>query len=321
MVLQISENTPLIANSRPPRSRVSLVQIIIGALGVFSIITCFYKFYIDSRRHVAPRLTTLRHLDFEPEQDRRLIIVGDVHATLGAIKNLLEDKLQYDQSKDHIVFLGDLMSKGPQPLEVLEYVETLGASCVIGNHEHIALREYSRIHHLKSGYNPKFDIQKKKFKKVSDQEVAKMLTPRHINFLQSCPAILELPKLGYGNTKAVAVHAGLQWDIPELKDQDPEVVITIRSFQPPENRIPLEPATGTPWYKVWNEKQEERDPEDRVTVFYGHHSSNGLTFGNYSTGIDTGCYGGGNLTSIVISKDTAGEYSYKLESVSCAQYY
>jgi bis(5'-nucleosyl)-tetraphosphatase (symmetrical) len=69
-------------------------------------------------------------------QTSRSYVIGDVHACLPELKRLLR-KIGYRPEHDRIVFAGDLVGRGPQPLETLEFVQGLGQHCVnvMGNHD------------------------------------------------------------------------------------------------------------------------------------------------------------------------------------------
>lgn len=72
-------------------------------------------------------------------------IIGDVHGQIAKLTNLLE-QLGYQHNGQHyhkaghqVVFVGDLIDKGPQPAAVLQLVRAMvdsgNAMMVIGNHE------------------------------------------------------------------------------------------------------------------------------------------------------------------------------------------
>src|SRR5688572_27408721 len=69
----------------------------------------------------------------EPTKQGRTIVVGDVHGCRDELERLLE-LVQYHE-RDALFFLGDLLSRGPDPLGVLSIVRRTGARGVRGNHD------------------------------------------------------------------------------------------------------------------------------------------------------------------------------------------
>ena len=69
-----------------------------------------------------------------------LDIIGDVHGELGALEALLAHLAEAGRTEQrHLVFVGDLVDRGPDSLGVVRLVERLmhegRASCLVGNHE------------------------------------------------------------------------------------------------------------------------------------------------------------------------------------------
>ena len=56
-------------------------------------------------------------LHFYPFHTGRLIIIGDVHGFALELAQLLV-KIKYDRGRDKVVFVGDLVNKGPNSLQV-----------------------------------------------------------------------------------------------------------------------------------------------------------------------------------------------------------
>jgi serine/threonine protein phosphatase 1 len=81
----------------------------------------------------------------------KIFAVGDIHGCYRKLVDLM-DRLPLDSDTDFLIFLGDYIDRGPQSLEVIEYLLQVGRKVrntvfLLGNHEH-ALLEYSRTGNL-----------------------------------------------------------------------------------------------------------------------------------------------------------------------------
>jgi predicted MPP superfamily phosphohydrolase len=72
---------------------------------------------------------------------KRTISIGDVHGMRAELEQLLEN-VQYDPASDQLVLLGDLVDRGPEPVQVVALVKALADSAaagmvklILGNHE------------------------------------------------------------------------------------------------------------------------------------------------------------------------------------------
>lgn len=94
-------------------------------------------FAVGIYKNPAPRIM---HVEIvrEMDSDSRLIIIGDVHGCLAELKLLLT-QCDYRSERDTLVFVGDLVNKGPFSAEVVKFVRSIGAVCVRGNHDDTAI--------------------------------------------------------------------------------------------------------------------------------------------------------------------------------------
>ena len=70
----------------------------------------------------------------------RIMAVGDVHGQYEKLKKLMR-RIKFDPAQDILIFLGDLIDRGPESLQCFDYVMHLqkqypeSVICLMGNHE------------------------------------------------------------------------------------------------------------------------------------------------------------------------------------------
>jgi predicted phosphodiesterase len=149
----------------------------------------------------------------------RLLIIGDVHGMLDELKTLL-GKSDYTASRgDRVIFVGDLVNKGPESAGVVQYAMGINATTVRGNHEDKVLRvwtgaEEARLRAEAKGKDG--DKAYKKFKKSLSSgkkdalKVAESLSQEQRMWLAAAPVALRLGELpGMGDV--AVVHGGCVW--------------------------------------------------------------------------------------------------------------
>ncbi|MDX2232780.1 MAG: metallophosphoesterase family protein [Leptolyngbyaceae cyanobacterium bins.349] len=74
------------------------------------------------------------------ETSHRRIIIGDVHGHYKGLMTLLEAIApgQHDQ----VYLLGDLIDRGPDSLQVVDFVQRSGYTCLLGNHEQLMIDSF-----------------------------------------------------------------------------------------------------------------------------------------------------------------------------------
>ncbi|KIW68149.1 hypothetical protein PV04_04115 [Phialophora macrospora] len=250
---------------------------------------------------------------------KRLVFVGDIHGCREELEALLK-KLRFDPSKDHIVALGDIVSKGPDTLGVIDLLRRYHASCVRGNHDDRLLLVAQSLRAQTSATHESFDSEKNTGRHKHDDPVerlARSLSAAQLEYLQSCPIILRIGEMKAFKGEAVAVHAGLVPGLA-LDLQDPISAMNMRvldlATHLPSHKHKLKGSVA--WYKLWNKYQQllslhkrfrkhkgGRGSETQTTVIYGHNAREGLQIRKYTKGLDTGCVRGGKLTALVVDGD------------------
>ncbi|RHZ75627.1 hypothetical protein Glove_212g13 [Diversispora epigaea] len=247
------------------------------------------------------------------ENSKNLIFIGDVHGALSELQDLLK-LINYDKTNDHLVFVGDLVAKGPNSIEVVKYIKNLSekgdVSCVRGNHDHKVLRLKVFLNAFDSN-NIKLDeyayykILEELNVKQEHLDLARNIDEVSYEFLLSCPIVIEIPE-----ESLYVVHAGLLPNVP-IEEQDPDDIMTMRNIK--SNGQPTDKKkTGKPWTDIWNFYQKSSD--NPKYIIYGHDASRGLTIKDYSFGLDSRCVAGEDLTALLWSKDKT------LMSVKCKNF-
>ncbi|HTX64967.1 MAG TPA: metallophosphoesterase [Opitutaceae bacterium] len=200
----------------------------------------------------------------------RLIAIGDVHGCHAELTDLLE---QIAPAKDdQLLFLGDLLNRGPDSLKVLELARSLKATTLLGNHE-LRLLTY-RI------------TKDRAVAKEDDLVTYEQLRPEDWAYLEAMPLTHHVPEF-----ETVFVHGGF---VPgEPWEQQPAGVVTriqvIDAEGKPRRRADC--PDGRAWADLWT---------GPPFVVYGHTPRPEIYALKWSVGIDTACVMGGHLTAYLL---------------------
>lgn len=260
------------------------------------------------------------HLVPTHENNRRLIIIGDIHGMHTSLMRLLSE-VSFSADRDHIIAAGDMVNKGPDSAAVVSTLMSLNASAVRGNHEdHVLLRDGNK----------------------AARRTAKQLSHKHLQWLANLPVILTIDQLAM-----FVVHAGMVPGVRPEK-QDPWAVMNMRTLvypnqelkrstdsQTPDQNldesqyldeeetnifevpVPTDGREGKKWSSAWDKRQDRQRKHTRRTIVYGHDAKRGLVLGDYTFGLDSGCVNGGELTAMVVKATKKGDWKHKIHQVSC----
>lgn len=135
----------------------------------------------------------------EYDLSKPLYVIGDVHGCYETLM-LLIDSLPY-KTQSQLIFVGDLVDRGPSSAWVVEFVKQNAYPCVLGNHEELML-EYCRPNESLGGYGRAW-IENgghttlrsyQEYFKEDPKEQEKLLQ-KHLDWLETLPYFLEINSL------------------------------------------------------------------------------------------------------------------------------
>ncbi|MFT4625544.1 MAG: hypothetical protein ACI8PZ_004212 [Myxococcota bacterium] len=195
----------------------------------------------------------------------RTLVVGDVHGCADELAAVVRRA-----AADRVVLVGDLFTKGPDPVGVWEQIAAGGFEAVLGNHD-------ARLVAVLSGKRPRDQAAARCVQALDDAD------PTWRAWVRALPVFRRVA--GF-----VVVHGGLH---PSgLLERTPRrVALNLRRW--PEG------PTSPRWHEVYTGGRR---------VIFGHDARGGLVRverggSPWLVGLDSGCVYGGRLTGWVIEDD------------------
>jgi hypothetical protein len=194
----------------------------------------------------------------------RTIFIGDVHACADELAALLE-KVK-PAPRDHVIFLGDLLDKGPKPAETLRlFADLPNKTLLLGNHE---VYHWNWVCH---GEAPKSSVA------LTRAMLSDSAYRHYLNLIAKAPIMHDGPD-------HIAVHASIDPSL-KLSEQKATVLCGMDPFAKTDSRVP--------WHMLLNKKRP---------VLVGHRMyGNGAgpyVRKNHFYGLDSNCVGGGCLSAV-----------------------
>lgn len=211
-------------------------------------------------------------------------VVGDVHGCLEE----LDELLKLIGPGQRIVFLGDLMDRGPDPVGVVRRVREIGAECVMGNHDEKHVRWARHVAKARADAAYKNPMTPLSPERLAQHEAL----GDDIEWLAQLPTRIALDDGWW------AVHGGVAPKLPFAAQKNATL---IRCRWVDEAGAMIGKADAPPdarhWATMWN------GPEK---IVYGHHVHDHAMpkVDRFAIGIDTGCCFGGRLTAYAIGRGT-----------------
>lgn len=225
----------------------------------------------------------------------RTIIIPDVHGCLDELRDLF-DKLQVSSS-DRLVFLGDLIDRGPHPGRTVRFVRTLPNEKLLclGNHEERFLRFLKHERAIEAGEydsNPMQDID-------DLYALASVLEKKDLDFLYSAKLFHQLT---IGGRDYIALHGGIG---PKTKSLEPmnsrtaNELLRLRTHDPDGNFTRLGDETESS--RFWAQDYDGRFG----FAIHGHtdfRDRQEPPIWNNAISLDLGCVYGGTLAAVIIDE-------------------
>jgi serine/threonine protein phosphatase 1 len=153
----------------------------------------------------------------------KIFAIGDIHGCYDQLLTLIKI-IPVDFNRDTLVFMGDYIDRGPQSVEVVDYLIKLkkrvpGIIFLKGNHEDM-LEKYlngtDRFTYLLNGGQQTLDSYLSRSTKTGTNPIP----PEHMDFFKSL-------RLTYETEDYIFVHAGLRPKV-SLESQETEDLLWIR---------------------------------------------------------------------------------------------
>lgn len=165
----------------------------------------------------------------------RTILIGDLHGCLREAELLLEKC--HATAEDHVVFLGDLIDRGPDSVGCVNLAMRIEArqakpACILGNHEEKALSYDDQAN--RTGKEPNIPVP-------THAATRMQLKPEHYDYMRRLPLFLRFPE-----HNAIVVHAGVYPNRP-IEAQEPRHLLHIQSIQPYDQWGNLTRNTKSVW--------------------------------------------------------------------------
>ena len=160
--------------------------------------------------------------------------IGDIQGCYSELQSLLNE-INFDQRKDELWLTGDLVNRGPQSLQTLRFIKSLGdnAKVVLGNHD---------LHLLAAANN----IRPLSKKDTIDEVLIADDIDELMSFLNTRPFLISDSNINF-----TMIHAGLapQWSLEKAKSLAMECELILQSEK--MNDLLLEMYGDTP--NTWND--------------------------------------------------------------------
>ena len=195
----------------------------------------------------------------------RTLVVGDVHGCVQELVQLLEKA-----DADRVILLGDLFTKGPEPVAVWRVIQEYGLTSVLGNHD-------QRLIDYIDGHRPSDERARRVVRLLKNEDA------QSLDWLRQLPLCIELDDFW-------VVHAGIH-PVDGVEGTTRKMALNMRSW--PRDEL------GEPkWHVAY---------QGDKGVIFGHDARQGLFCRKkqgkpWLVGLDSGCVYGGLLSGFLVEE-------------------
>lgn len=248
--------------------------------------------------------------------------IGDVQGCYRSLQRLV-DLIHFDPASDRLWFVGDVVNRGPESLQVLRYIENLGpaAQMVLGNHDlfllaaaedlvklrpHDTLQdvlaavdapgllEWLRrqpLHHREGSYFmvhagllPQWTVAEAD--RLAKDTAAALAGPHYRTFLHTL--FHDAPTQWSSTLSGFQRLAAIARVLTRIRLCTPAGHMAVAFSGPPDEA----PLGYLPWFRIPTRRSAD------TTVVVGHWAALGLHLAHNVVALDSGCVWGGSLTAI-----------------------
>lgn len=255
-----------------------------------------------------------------------VFVIGDVQGCYTQLRQLV-DKIDAASPQARLLFAGDLVNRGPESLETLRYVRSLGdrANSVLGNHD---LHLLAVAHHVKKAHRS--DTLDDILAADDSEDLLDWLRHRPLAIncgnqqllvhagvfpdwsFDLCLALADEVEATLRGSEFVALLRDMYGNQPDQWSEDLQGIdrqrciinaFTRMRFCHHNGRMNFELKEGSdqapnhllPWFDL-AQRQTQAD-----TIIFGHWSTLGLVLRDNLISLDTGCVWGGKLSAVRLS--------------------
>lgn len=120
--------------------------------------------------------------ELEFDQSKRHLIIGDIHGQMKPLNALLE-AFDYNESRDVLITTGDMIDRGPNSIQVLDFFDHVNRYSIMGNHELMA---------IESEDNPNLWVMNGGLDTIADMEANKLTISELIDKISGLPIMMEV---------------------------------------------------------------------------------------------------------------------------------